>query len=908
MADTPRDFFISYTGVDRAWAEWIAWALEAAGYSTLIQAWDFRPGTNFVQSMDEAAKHARRTLAVLSPDYFNSLYTQPEWQAAFGQDPTSGQAKLLPVRVRECDPEGLLGQIVYIDLVGLTPDEAKAVLLAGVPTERAKPQVEPPFPDAATSTAEPRFPGSLPPIWNVPHDRNPNFTGRTDLLSGLYDSLHAGNATVLRQALRGLGGVGKTQLALEYAYRHAADYSVVWWVPSETSPATVYAELSRELGLPEAEAIESEVREQAARRWLEQHEGWLLVFDNATEPETVKPYLPHGASGHVIITSRYWDWGEVASGLGVEVFERDTESVPFLLRRTSQTDVAAARVLADALGNLPLAQAQASTYIATRGTTLAEYTELFETRRDSLWQRESPPDVYTETVSATWSLAMEEIEREASEAAELLYLLAYFASEPVSRDLLLKGAEHLPERLKSLVTEPLDWQECQRVFRRYGLVEVTEAGLLVHRLVQAVTRDRLAALERQVWVAAAVQVVAAVYPEDTYNPRDISIWSRCAALLGHALVTADHAEGLAVALEATGSLLSRIESYLDSQGRYQEALPLSQRALSIGESTLGAEHPTVAIWLNNLANLYRDQGRYEDAEPLYLRALSIDESTLGAEHPTVAIWLNNLANLYQDQGRYEDAEPLYLRALSISESTLGAEHPDVAIWLNNLANLYQDQGRYEDAEPLYLRALSISESTLGAEHPDTASSLNNLGSLLQAQGDLSGAKPYFERALAIWEQVLGPEHPDTASSLNNLGSLLESQGDLAGAKPYFERALAICEQVLGPEHPDTASSLNNLGSLLQAQGDLSGAKPYFERALAIREQVLGPEHPDTAMSLNNLGSLLESQGDLSGAKPYFERALAILQSRLGEGHTLTQSVRANLEALDKPDQPPTEAD
>ncbi len=169
---------------------------------------------------------------------------------------------------------------------------------------------------------------------------------------------------MLRQALRGLGVVGKTQLALAYAYRHAADYSVVWWVPSETSPATVYAELTRELGLPEADASESDVRVQAIRRWLEQHEGWLLVFDNATEPESVRHYFPQGQSGHVIVTSRYWDWGDVAEGLGVEVFDRDTESVPFLLRRTSQSDEAAARTLADALGNLPLALAQAAAYIA----------------------------------------------------------------------------------------------------------------------------------------------------------------------------------------------------------------------------------------------------------------------------------------------------------------------------------------------------------------------------------------------------------------------------------------------------------------------------------------------------------------------------------------------------------------
>ncbi len=334
MADAARkDFFISHTGVDRRWAEWLGWQLEDSGYQVILDVWDFKAGTSFVGAMEEAAARADRTLVVASPAYFDAEYTTPEWEAAFAQDGRGLAGKLLPVIVRACELPQLLQRLSYIDLVGLEPDAAKERLLASVSDQRAKPEREPAFPGQAAAPPEPRFPGSLPPVWNVPHDRNPNVTGREELLSGLYDSLHAGQATVLRQALRGLGGVGKTQLALEYAYRHAADYSVVWWVQAETSPATGYEALAGELGLPEAAAAESEVRVQAVKRWLEQHEGWLLVFDNATEPDAIRHYLPQGQAGHVIITSRYWDWGALAERLDVEVFERDTESVPFLLAK-----------------------------------------------------------------------------------------------------------------------------------------------------------------------------------------------------------------------------------------------------------------------------------------------------------------------------------------------------------------------------------------------------------------------------------------------------------------------------------------------------------------------------------------------------------------------------------------------
>ncbi len=286
---------------------------------------------------------------------------------------------------------------------------------------------------------------------------------------------------------------------------------------------------------------------------------------------------------------------------------------------------------------------------------------------------------------------MEQMDAEAPAAAELLRLMAFLAPEPVARDWLSEGAEHLPEILYELVTDQLAWNRSLRTFRRYGLVEVNEGALVMHRLVQAVTRDRLAANERQAWATAAVQVVDAAYPEDAYRPREIRIWERCAALLGHAAVATDHAEALCVVPEVTASLLSNLASYHHSQGRYEDALPFFKRALTISEATLGDNHPTVATWLNNIAGLYRDQGRYEEAEPLYLRALTIDEATLGDNHPEVAISLNNLAGLYEEQGRYEEAEPLYIRCLAILDATLGPDHPNKQIGHRNYERFLQQR-------------------------------------------------------------------------------------------------------------------------------------------------------------------------------------------------------------------------
>jgi hypothetical protein len=238
MEDTRKDFFISYNKADCSWAEWIAWQVEEAGYAVVVQAWDFLAGSNFVLEMQKAALQAERTIAVLSPDYLSALYTQPEWAAAFIQDPTGTDGKLIPVRVRRCQPQGMLATISYIDLVGIeNAEETRQKLLSAIRRQRAKPKTAPPLPlthrnAQQTPTLPPRFPGSLPALWNVPYQRNLFFTGREEILEQLHTTLTTQQATALTQphAINGLGGIGKTQTALEYIYRYHTDYQAILWV------------------------------------------------------------------------------------------------------------------------------------------------------------------------------------------------------------------------------------------------------------------------------------------------------------------------------------------------------------------------------------------------------------------------------------------------------------------------------------------------------------------------------------------------------------------------------------------------------------------------------------------------------------------------------------------------------
>jgi CHAT domain-containing protein/Tfp pilus assembly protein PilF len=347
---------------------------------------------------------------------------------------------------------------------------------------------------------------------------------------------------------------------------------------------------------------------------------------------------------------------------------------------------------------------------------------------------------------------------------------------------------------------------------------------------------------------------------------------------------------------AEAQRLNRQASQYHAAGQHQQAIPLMQRALALGEKVLGPEHPGITVLLDNLAELYRVTGAYAKAEPLFQRALTIREKALGPEHPDTALSLKNLAALYRATGTYGKAERLFQRVLAIREKVLGPEHPTTAVSLDDLAGLYRDTGADAKAEPLYQRALTIREKASGPEHPDTAASLNNLAVLYLDTRAYAKAEPLLKRALAITEKA-GPEHPDIAIALNNIALLYRATGAYATAEPLFQRALAIREKVLGPEHPDTAVSLNSLAELYRVTGAYAKAEPLFQRALAIREKVRGPEHPDTAHSLNDLAELYHDTGAYTKAEPLQQRALAINEKALGPEHRDTAGSLNNLAAL-----------
>ena len=723
---------------------------------------------------------------------------------------------------------------------------------------------------------------------------NPLFVGREEDLKRLAKLLKGGGAVAINPvaAATGMGGVGKTQLASEFAHRYGQYFAGgVFWL-SFADPELIPSEVA-DCGKAEADTpLETRVK-QVLSDWQSSLPR-LLVFDNCDDAQLLVKWRPVTGASRVLVTSRNSTWDP---GLGVQALALGelarAESMALLrgFREDLGADDPDLEAIAAALGDLPLALHMAGSYLRSYRFEISPAQYLAALRRPGRLKHRSlkagtfSPTGHDLDVERTFTLSVERLNMEDERdclALELLQRIACFAP-----------GELIPRRLiKDSIEKAGDGTGFADALNRLlgtGLVEQDPSGdVHMHRLVAGFVREAFPEAAGLAEVEKAVDYAAR-------NANHSGYPARMQPLLAHLKFLTDQA--LARGDEQAAGLANSLGFYAVGIGDYTGARPYFEQALEIRRKALGEQHPDTASSLNNLGFLLKTIGDYTGARPYYEQALEIQRKALGEQHPDTARSLNNLGALLDAMGDYTGARPYYEQALGIRRKALGEQHPDTASSLNNLGFLLKTIGDYTGARPYYEQALEINRKALGEQHPDTARSLNNLGFLLYAMGDYTGTRPYYEQALEIRRKALGEQHPDTARSLNNLGALLDAMGDYTGAKPYYEQALEINRKALGEQHPDTARSLNNLGALLDAMGDYTGARPYYEQALEINRKALGEQHPGTARSLNNLGALLYAMGDYTGAKPYYEQALEINRKALGEQHPDTARSLNNLGAL-----------
>jgi tetratricopeptide (TPR) repeat protein len=680
-------------------------------------------------------------------------------------------------------------------------------------------------------------------FWNIPFLRNPYFTNRETVLVRLHNALGADRTRIKseRRALSGLGGIGKTQTALEYAHRYADEYEAVLWVQAASREvlAEDFANLALTLEVwEETKGIDHARMTTAVKGWLAEHTPWLLIFDNADDPTLVPNFLPSEPGGAVLLTTHSQDSSQYIINIPMEKMGQD-EAVIFLLSRSTpdkgedgekdlfmnapESERAAAQKLWEIMDGLPLALDQAGAYAQTNQFSLAEYEEEYRHRRKELLQDRSGKILEHPTaVATTWDISFQQVEQKNPAAADLLRFMAFLAPDAIPEELFSRGTARLPASLQELAT-PRVLRDAIKTLSNYSLVrrDTVAHTLFIHRLVQAVLRDAMSAEIKQQWKEHVVRALADAFPEPPFLE-----WKLCRSLMPHAQDCATWIEHEQVSLQLeAASLFHKAGAFLREQGQYFEAEPMLTLALSIRTQRLGADHLDTATSMSNLAGLYAYQGKFSEAEALVTQALSIRQQHLGMEHPDTATNLGNLATLYVLWGQYEQAEALFQEVLTI----MGDDHREYAKNLNNLVVLYMQQEKFDLAEPLLQRAIEINEQRLGKDRSETARYLGNLADIYRLQKDYDRAEPLYQHALAIYKQNAVPEGPEITAPLFGLAELYRHRQNYKQALPLYQRVLSIREQNLEPDHPEMKEAVQGLMTLYRDMGKEDEASLLSQR-------------------------------------------------------------------------------
>jgi tetratricopeptide (TPR) repeat protein len=730
---------------------------------------------------------------------------------------------------------------------------------------------------------------------NIPLSGVLEFVGRETDLQNLHQLLQE-NEQVVIAAVAGMGGVGKTELALQYARNHRETYKGgICWLLTKSGDVGIqvvqFARTVLDLNLPEGLDVFAQVQ-YCWRHWREG--DVLLVLDDVGEYELVKPYLPSSSSRFKVLITTRQHLGASIKELSLDVLQPEAalELLKSFLKETPQRieqELAVANQLCEWLGYLPLGLELVGRYLKRKvDVSLTEMLQRLEKKRLEQPALIKPEGDMTAQrgVLAAFELSWQELN---DDDKQLGCLLSLFAPAPIAWDLVKQClAEEDEEELEKIQDDKL---------LNLHLLQRKDKGVYqLHPLLREFFQYKLTGLEQAEELKRSLCRVMVAVAEGIPEDPTLKQITDVSPAIPHLAEVANNLIQYVNDEDLIWPFLGSSQFY-EGQGLYNEALPWCKQCLEVNKKRLGKEHPNFATSLKNLAYIYKSQGRYTKAEPLYLQALELRQHLLGQKHSDVADILNELAELYREQGRYTEAEPLYLQALELRQSFLQQENSDVADLLNNLALLYYFQGRYSEAEPLYVQVLELDQRFLGKEHPDVATSFNNLGMLYASQGKYSEAEVLFLQALELKQYLLGAEHPLVADTLYNLATLYTYQGKYGEAELLLLQVLELDQRLLAEEHPNFGKSLSQLGHLYTCQGRYGEAEPLYVQVLELRRCLLGEEHPDFAISLNNLAYLYKSQGRYSEAEPLYLQSLALKHKLLGEEHPSIATSLKNLAVL-----------
>ncbi|KAK4223171.1 putative kinesin light chain [Podospora fimiseda] len=724
--------------------------------------------------------------------------------------------------------------------------------------------------------------------WIVPFGRNREFVGREAILADLLTRIfpNTDKHDCQRTAIEGLGGVGKTQIALEAAFRigDALPDCSVFWVPAvdATTFENAYRAIGQQLRVPGIEEEKADVKTLIKAALSRESMGnWFLIIDNADDVNlflgdtALADYLPFSRKGSILVTTRNHE-------LGLRVVESKSHIIPVEemsrheafemlkknLKADQMSDTRSNDALLEFLTNLPLAIRQASAYMAKKQISTTEYLELCKSSDEDMIEllskefedRHRYKNIQS-AVAATWLISFQQILDHDPVAANYLRFMCFLAGKNIPQSLLPPAG-----RLKTV--------EAIGTLKAYAFIsQQNESDSYdIHRLVQISMISWLARKgEQKEWTAKVLKRLQDVFPWPRHENREE--WIRYLPHTQHALQLWKRTDDE----KATADLLFKVGESFRLLGKYEEAEQMHRQALQLCEKVLGKEHPDTLTSMNRLALVLDSLGKYEEAEQMNRQALQLREKVLGKEHPSTLTSMHNLAVVLASQGKYEKAEQMHRQELQLKEKVLDKEHPSTLTSLSSLASVLGRRGKYEEAEQMHRQVLQLRENVLGKEHPDTLISIHNLARVLASQGKYEEAEQMNRQVLQLKEKVLGKEHPDTLASIHNLARVLASQGKYEEAEQMNRQELQQCEKVLGKEHPETLTSMSSLASVLGRRGKYEEAEQIHRQELQLSEKVLGKEHPDTLASMSSLALVLDSQGKYEEAEQMNRQALQLYE-------------------------------
>ncbi|MEU7059746.1 FxSxx-COOH system tetratricopeptide repeat protein [Streptomyces sp. NPDC046197] len=878
----PTHIFLSYVPEDQIWADWIRRVLSDAGFTVGDPRSEDGSGVGLplLDDTDAKVRAAARTVAVLSAAYQKSPQARAVWEAVAAADPMGSRRTLVPVRVSDVRLGHPFSDRTPVHLSNLNEAAARSALLRAVDAPLV--QFEHP------ADAGPRYPGAEPPVWSVPV-RNPAFTGRGELLERLRQRLaDTGTATLLH----GMGGVGKTQLATEYAHRYRGNYDVVWWIEAEFGDLALrqYAELAPRLGVEERDSIgaTADAVRDALRRG-QKYERWLLVFDNATTPESIGRMVVNSPTGHVLITTRNEGWTQLAERMDVDVFTR-AESVEHLLHRVSAISAEDAEQVAEALGDLPLAVDQAAAWLNETGQDATQYLRLLETQLANLTEG-ADADAYPLQVGATWNLSVQQLNSPV--ARRLLQLCAHFGADPISLDLL--NGKEMGDAL-SIVQPGADGtamvSRATRQLGRYALAKADRKShsFQVHRLVQAAVRSSMSEAEREEARARVRAVLSGARPAAEGDVERPENWSRYNTIWPH-LKTPWTKFSLDNGIRR---LMTDWLRYQRVRGEYGEALALGEELLTPWLKESGPDDRWTLHLRYEIANVLRFQGWYR-------RALDIDQDVyerqracLGDDDPHTLMTAGSLAADLRAVGRVRRALEIDRETYERSVDLLGEDHPRALVAANNLAVSMRMAGDCFAAQEVDKANCEHRRDTLGSHHPFTLSSLINLGRDQRSCGDYEVSAETLRGVYDTAVKHLGLDSPPAQEAAKALAITLRRLDRLAEAIEISQNVLDSCRRRLGDASPET------LVVRLGLAGHYAAAERHEEAVAETAELLdrfgaeLGETHPNTLACAVNHGINLLATGRAAEAREVCEHAWAALRATLGEEHPFSMNCQMNL--------------